>query len=185
MDDKELKIILEKHKLWLENKKEGVRANLQDINLRNADLRNANLQDANLRYANLQDANLRYANLRNANLQDADLQNANLQDANLQDANLRYANLRNANLQDADLQNANLRYANLQDADLQDADLDFSCFPLWCGSFDIVDDGHIAKQLLSHIVRLDIKDKKLAKWVKTIPKEYRNEFCERHDIEEI
>ena len=110
----------------------------------------------------------------------ADLRYADLEGANLRGANLQYANLRGANLQDADLQDADLR-----GADLQHANLDFSCFPLWCGSFDIIDDGHIAKQLLSHVARLNIRDKKLAKWVKSIPKEYKNEFCIRHNIEEI
>ena len=115
----------------------------------------------------------------------ADLQRADLRYADLRDADLQRANLRHANLQRADLQRADLQGADLQDANLRYADLDFSCFPLWCGSFDIIDDGHIAKQLLSHVARLDIRDEKLAKWVKSIPKEYKNEFCSRHDIKEI
>ena len=63
---KELKIILEQHKLWLDsNEKEGKRANLSG-----ADLRFANLTDANLTYANLTCADLTYANLYGANLTD-------------------------------------------------------------------------------------------------------------------
>ena len=147
---KELEKILLDHKKWLNDEKDGVKANLRG---------------ANLHYVNLRGANLRYADLRYANLRDADLYDADFRGANLRGANLRYA----------DLRYADLRYANL----------DFSCFPLWCGSFNIKDDGHIAKQLLSHIARLDIQDKELRKWVKGIPKEYVNEFCERYNIEKI
>ena len=88
MDKKELDLILEKHKKWLDNENDGERANLQD-----ADLRGANLQDVDLR-----GADLRYANLRGVDLQDADLRDANLRYADLQDVDLR-----GANLQDADL----------------------------------------------------------------------------------
>ena len=79
----ELKIILENHKLWLEDNNKLQYANLQDAKLQDADLRNANLQGADLRNANLQYADLQYADLRNANLQGANLQYANLQGANL------------------------------------------------------------------------------------------------------
>jgi uncharacterized protein YjbI with pentapeptide repeats len=95
------------------------------------------------------------ADLQDANLQDADLQRADLQYANLQDADLQ-----RANLQDADLQRANLRSANLQDADLQganlrSADLDFSVWPLWCGSVGAIVDDRIQRQLLYHAYATD------------------------------
>mgnify|MGYP000923124961 CR=1 FL=1 len=61
-----IQLILENHKLWLQDRQTGERANLrdanlQDANLQDANLRDANLRDANLRYANLQDADFRYA----------------------------------------------------------------------------------------------------------------------------
>ena len=127
----ELKEILELHKKWLDNKEDGVRANLSYANLRSAnlssaDLRYANLRYANLRYANLSSADLRDADLSSANLSTADLSYANLSSANLssadlRDADLRYANLSYANLRSADLRYANLRYANLRSADLRSA----------------------------------------------------------------
>ena len=90
----------------------------------------------------------------------------------------------------ADLRGANLRRADLKDADLRSADLsnanlDFSSFPLWCGSFDIKDDGRLAKQLLGHIARLDVTDKKLSLWIEKIPKNYKNNICKRHDVDEV
>ena len=126
------------------------------------------------------EADLRGADLQRADLRDADLRGADLQGADLRDANLRGADLREADLRDADLWGADLR-----GADLQRANLDFSSFPLWCGSFDMVDNGRIAKQLLSHIARLDIRDKELKAWVKKIPKKYKNDICKRHDVKEV
>jgi len=185
MNKKELNKILKEHKEWLSNSNDGVMANLQDADLRYADLRNADLRYADLRNADLRNAYLEGTNLQDANLQNADLRNVDLQHANLQDANLRYADLRYANLRYADLRNVDLRNVNLRYADLQNANLDFSCFPLWCGSFGIIDDGRLIKQLLGHIARITTTDKKLAKWIKKIPKEYVNDLCNRHEIDEV
>ena len=62
-----------------------------------------------------------------------------------QRANLRRANLQGADLQDADLQDANLRGANL----------DFSVWPLWCGSIGAIVDSRIQRQLLYHAYATD------------------------------
>lgn len=90
-----MKEILKLHIKWLNNEKDGVRANLSDTYLSGANLRGANLSGANLSGANLRGASLRYADL--------------------SDADLRYANLRGADLSGADLRYADLRYANLSD----------------------------------------------------------------------
>jgi len=107
----ELKIILDKHALWLEAGGCGERANLRSANLSYADL-----SSANLRYADLSSANLSSADLRSADLSSANLRSADLSSANLSYANLRSANLRSANLRYANLRSANLRYANLSSA---------------------------------------------------------------------
>ena len=134
----DLQEILDNHKKWL---------NLEDGGKR-ADLRFADLQSANLQSANLQNADLRFANLRYADLQNADLRYADLQCAYLQGANLRYADLQYAYLQDANLQNANL----------QNADLDFSVWQLWCGSFSVKVDRKIFVQLLYHLLCVECDD---------------------------
>ena len=118
----DLKKILDEHLLWL-NGEGGSRADLCDVDLRNADLRCANLSDANLRGADLFGANLSDADLRCANLRGADLFGANLSDADLRCANLSDADLRNADLCRADLRNADLCRADLRNADLCRADL--------------------------------------------------------------
>ena len=53
---------------------------------------------------------------------------------------------------------ANLRDADLQGANLQGADVDYSCWPLWCGSLDAKVDRRIAAQLAYHFCRLDCDD---------------------------
>ena len=98
------------------------------------------------------------ADLRNADLRYADLRGANLSGAYLSGADLRRADLRNADLRYADLSGADLRGAYLSGADLRGAYLDFSCWPLWCGSLDVKVDAKIAAQIAYHFCRLDCED---------------------------
>ena len=90
MEQEQLKEVFRLHKLWLEDHKDGVRANLIGANLRTANLRTADLRWANLRQVNLIGANLIGTNLEGAYLGGADLGGANLYEANLGGANLRY-----------------------------------------------------------------------------------------------
>lgn len=64
-----------------------------------------------------------------------------------------FANFQNADLRDKDLQGEDLRGANLQDADLRGANVDYSAWPLWCGSLEAYIDDRIAIQLLYHLLR--------------------------------
>ena len=109
----DLKEILRKHALWLNNDPEGKKADL-----RWADLRGANLRGADLRWADLKGANLSKASLKGANLKGADLRWANLKGAILKGANLNEADLKGANLYGANLKGANLYGADLSEADL-------------------------------------------------------------------
>ena len=59
----ELEVFLRKHKLWLDNKEGGVRADLRGADLRRADLRRADLRRADLRGADLRGADLSGADL--------------------------------------------------------------------------------------------------------------------------
>ncbi len=78
--EQELKEILRKHKLWLEDsdQPDAERADLSGADLYRANLSGANLSGANLSGANLSRANLSRANLLCANLLCADLSRANL-----------------------------------------------------------------------------------------------------------
>ena len=48
---------------------------------------------------------------------------------------------------------ADLRDADLRDANLRGADLDYGCWPLWCGSLDVTIDKRIFAQLAYHLCR--------------------------------
>lgn len=90
----ELAETLDQHKIWVESGGEsGVRAELNAINLTNADLTGVNLQGASLNKAILTNADLSMANLRGASLVQAELRNANLLGTELSGANLMGANL--------------------------------------------------------------------------------------------
>ena len=93
---------------------------------------------------------------------------ANLRGANLYDANLRGANLRGADLSGANLSGANLRGANLYDANLSGAGLDFSCWPLWCGSLHVKIDDRIAHQLIYHVCSAIISSPEVSDSIKNI-----------------
>ena len=75
----------------------------------------------------------------------ADLRYSNLSDSNLSDSDLRYSNLSDSNLSDSDLRGSSLCYS-----DLRDSNLDYSVWPLWCGSLKAYVDDRIAIQLLYH-----------------------------------
>ena len=101
MTIEKLNKILAAHKLWLNSKGEGKRAdlsgaNLSRANLSGADLSRANLSGANLSWADLSGADLSRANLSGANLSGADLSRANLSGADLSWADLSGANLSRA-----------------------------------------------------------------------------------------
>jgi len=124
-------------------------------------------------------ANLRNAGLRNADLRRADLRGANLRNADLRSADLRGADLRNADLRNADLRGADLRNADLRRADLRGADLDYSSWPLWCGSIRAKIDSRLSKQLVYHAI-CNMPEGDRADFL-TDPVKYANEF---HQIEE-
>lgn len=59
---------------------------------------------------------------------------------------------------DYNLCGADLRDADLRDANLCGADLDYSCFPLWCGGLHIVADKRLACQLAYHLCSMQCDD---------------------------
>ena len=91
-----------------------------------------------------------------ADLRGADLRGADLYKADLCGADLRYANLRGADL----------RYANLRGADLCDADFDYSCLPLWCGTLNTNFDDRQLVQILYHLFKAGLQSKNASKELK-------------------
>ena len=89
---------------------------------------------------------------------DVEGKKADLRGANLRSADLNGADLNGADLNGANLNGANLRGANLRGANLSETDLDFSCFPLWCGGSKFKCDTKLVYQLLAHICTLEFDD---------------------------
>ncbi len=109
----ELNAILERHEMWLNNKRGGKQAdlrwaNLYGMNLSSTDLRFANFQGSSLSLVNLEDANLKSANFQGVNLKGAILRGANLRDTDLRGADLQNADLRGVSLQRSVLENVRL-----------------------------------------------------------------------------
>ena len=117
----QLKEVLLKHKLYLENKEGGEKADLSYC-----DLIGANLECANLIGADLKGADLECADLKGANLECANLECADLEDANLEYANLEYANLTNTILQDTIIPNDNKEYIKEENKVLETNSMDFN-----------------------------------------------------------
>ena len=82
--------------------------------------------------------------------------------ADLSGANLSGANLSGADLSGANLSRADLSGANLSGANLSGADLDYSSWPLWCGSLRAKIDRRIFCQLAYHICRVTVDDQECA-----------------------
>ena len=97
----DLKEVLRLHERWINDDKDGRRADLSGANLRYADLRDAYLGRAYLRCADLSGADLSGAYLRCADLSGAYLRAADLDHAYLGGADLRGADLRDADLSGA------------------------------------------------------------------------------------
>ena len=91
------------------------------------------------------------------------------------------------NLHEADLYGANLRGADLREADLRGANIDFSTWPLWCGSFDVQMDVDEAYRLAYHICRLDCGDDAEFAALKAALAPFANRWSgiERHDLPKV
>jgi len=132
----------------------------------------------------LSGANLSEADLSRADLSGADLSEADLSRADLSRADLSEADLSGADLSRADLSGADLSGADLRGADLRGADLDFSCLPLWCGSFAAKIDRRLFFQIVCKLHRFEIEDKECLEYLKKTD-EYKNIFCEYRDVKKI
>ncbi len=102
--------------------REGLKLDLQDVDLGRANLWNAHFERANLRDANLEEAYLDGAFLQGADLRDARLKGAHFEGAHLQGADLRGAHfqgshLNHAHFDEADTTGADFRFTDLSKAE--------------------------------------------------------------------
>lgn len=78
--------------------------------------------------------------------------------ADLSGADLRWADLSEADLRGANLSGADLSEADLRGADLTGANIDYACWPLWCGGLHVKTDRRIMAQLAYHFCAQDCDD---------------------------
>ena len=88
------------------------------------------------------------------NLSNLDLSFLDFTDADLRGAILRDAILRGDDLRDADLRDANLIGAIMDD----ETDIDYACWPLWCGGLHVKIAKRQACQLAYHFCNQDCND---------------------------
>lgn len=93
-----------------------------------------------------------------------------------------YADLNGAKLNKAKLNKAELNYAELNYAELN-GDIDYSAWPLWCGSTKIKVSDRIARQLAYHAICV-MNDKQKKEFLKD-PINYANGFHRVDDCGEI
>ena len=104
MNKTELNLILENHKLWL-NDDGGERANLRGSDLSGSDLSGSDLSGSNLRGSDLRGSNLRGSDLSGSDLSYSDLRGSDLRGSNLRGSDLSYSDLRGSDLRGSDLSN--------------------------------------------------------------------------------
>lgn len=135
MTQKEFDEMMRLHEIWLDGEEGGRRAIMQG-----EDLRNVNMNRADMMGVNMQ----------RANTQRADMQDANMWGADMRGANMQRANMQRANMQHVDMQHADMRSAEMQRTDMRGVNIDYSAWPLCCGSLKAYVDDRIAIQLLYH-----------------------------------
>jgi len=80
-----------------------------------------------------------------------------LSDADFTDADFTYADFTDANFTYAKCTDADFTYADFTNADFTDARIDFSSWPIWCGSVKAIVCDKIAKQLMYHALAVAIR----------------------------
>lgn len=118
MEEKELRMVLDSHRRWLDGEIGGEKASLGGADLGGMKLVGLNLLGADLCGANLEGADLSNSILSNANMEGANLAGAILDKAILTKACLTKACLKGASLFRTGMSCADLRGANLQRANL-------------------------------------------------------------------
>jgi uncharacterized protein YjbI with pentapeptide repeats len=89
------------------------------------------------------------SNLRCAKLNDSDMRGADLSGADLSHACFTGCDLRGANLS-----RTKLDHASFSGANIEGAKIDFTSWPLWCGSLNVKIDEQQAAQLSYHLASI-------------------------------
>ena len=171
--------IMDEHVKWCASVSPCRRADLTNLDLRKINFRDYSLTAVDFRGSDLRGLNLEGRDLECADLRGACACGANLSQAKLVHAVLDHADLRRVRLDDSDLYGTSLQAADLRGsrircarfqltsldgADLRGCDIDYSSWPLWCGSLRVKVDLKLGAQLLYHTLRAlqSVKDPRVS-----------------------
>lgn len=163
MDQKEVDEKLRLHKLWLDEKPGGARADFSEADLRDFCFDGLNLSSADFYGTCLEgmvfkEVELQDASFDKSNLQGACFENSNLQGVLFDRSNLQNASFKNSILEEVSFCKAILQGVSFKGSSLKGADFDFSCFPLSCGGSYFICDERLIQQFFAHICTLDVLD---------------------------
>jgi uncharacterized protein YjbI with pentapeptide repeats len=145
---------LDKHYFWI--KSDGKTGKVAAFTA--MDLRGHDFNDKDLRYVRFDSCDLRGVVFDNSMLSKVDFFDANLTKASLRNCDLVGTSFYKATLVYADLTGSNLFKANLRNADIRYAHIDFTSFPLSCGSLNLKIDIGKACQFLYHLCSMKCDD---------------------------
>ncbi|MBC8528260.1 pentapeptide repeat-containing protein [Christensenellaceae bacterium NSJ-44] len=90
--------------------------------------------------------------------EDSDGARLDLSDCDMRGADMRWADMCLADMRGADMRWADMCLADMRGADMCGANIDYSVWPLWCGSLGVKVDKRLAAQLAYHFCRLICDD---------------------------
>ena len=108
MNNIDLKTILEKHKMWLNDEDGGEMADLCWADLSGADISGADMRWADMSGANMSGAVMKGTDMRGAVMRWADISGADMSGADISGADMREADISGANMSGADISGANM-----------------------------------------------------------------------------
>lgn len=137
--------------------------NMTNCNLARASIAKCDFTEVDLKFSNLASAVTRsssfiYANLTESNFSHACFEQTDLQNAILTRSDLSRAHFCTSSLRNAEMNLCKMYLTDFSGTDLSGANLDFSAWPLWCGTGHVIADARLAEQLAAHFCALNCDD---------------------------
>jgi uncharacterized protein YjbI with pentapeptide repeats len=122
------------------------------------DLKNKKLREREWDYCKFEDCNFEYSDLSDSIIENCEFINCNFYHCDMDNCYLKNSIFRECNIK-----MVNLLRTDLTNADFSTSNIDYSSFPLWCGSFNVILDDKQKQQLLYHLLRIapEYRSKKL------------------------
>ena len=122
------------------------------------DFSNCHLEDAVLDGMSFRNCNFSFAMMKGASMVQTDFTRCNLSNVQLRDAKMMFASFDHCNLKRAKLNYADIRQVNFYRSELIDINIDFSSWPMWCGTKNSIVGEKLAQQIAAHFCALICDD---------------------------